>query len=413
MEWLRIMVASVVLFSSTVLFANENGQAKAPIVKPGIDVLVEKKLGLVKGKNVGLITNATGVNSQLVSTVDVLSNLPDVNLVALFGPEHGVRGDIEGGRTVSTYKDEKTGATVFSLYGKTRRPTPDMLKNVDVLIYDIQDIGSRAYTYIYTMAYAMEEAKKAGIKFIVLDRPNPLGGEVVSGNVLDPKFSSFIGLYPIPYVYGMTVGELAQLFNREFDIHCDLEIVPMDGWTRSMKYDDTGLVWIPTSPHVPHAETVDFVVATGCIGELNTISIGVGYTSPFELIGAPWMNSEKLATELNSKKLPGVYFRPTVFRPYYLHYKDEQCQGVQIHILDWDTFDPATAQVHILTSIKKLYPKQQIFNEKRNGMFDKAFGTDQVRKMVDQGKSSEEIMAPWEKQLEKFNKIRAMYLIYP
>ncbi len=413
MDWSRSIVVVLILFSFTFLVAGEKSKFTPPVVKPGIDVLAEEKLELVKGKNVGLITNATGVNSPLVSTVDVLNKLPGVNLVALFGPEHGVRGDVEGGRTVSTYKDEKTGVTVFSLYGKTRRPTPDMLKNIDVLIYDIQDIGSRAYTYIYTMAYAMEESKKAGIKFIVLDRPNPLGGEVVAGNVLDPNFSSFIGLYPIPYVYGMTVGELAQLFNEEFDIHCDLDVVPMEGWTRNMKYKDTGLVWIPTSPHVPHAETSYFVVANGCIGELGTISIGVGYTSPFELIGAPWMNAEELANELNSKKMPGVYYRPTVFRPYYLHYKNEQCQGVQIHILDFDLFDPATAQVHILTSIKKLYPENKIFNEKRNSMFDKAFGTDQVRKMVDQEKSAEEIMAPWEKQLEAFSKIRAKYLIYP
>jgi len=397
----------------TGLFGQAAVLQKTPLVKPGIDVLVEQKLSLVKGKKIGLITNATGVNSQLVSTVDVLNNLSGVELVALFGPEHGVRGDVEAGKTVSTYTDAKTGVTVFSLYGKTRRPTPDMLRNIEVLIYDIQDIGSRAYTYIYTLAYAMEEAKKFGIKFVVLDRPNPLGGAHVAGNVLDPKFSSFIGLYPIPYVYGMTVGELAQLFNEEFNINCDLEIVPMEGWRRAMKYDETGLVWIPTSPHVPHAETSEFIVATGCIGELNTLSVGVGYTAPFELIGAPWMNSEELAFELNARQLPGVHFRPTFFKPYYLHFKDQLCQGVQIHIADADKFDPATIQIHILAAIKKLYPQMELFSENRSDMFDKAFGTNEVRVMLNAGKSAEEIMADWPRQIQEFNKIRSKYLIYP
>ncbi|MFZ5516681.1 MAG: exo-beta-N-acetylmuramidase NamZ family protein [Candidatus Zhuqueibacterota bacterium] len=412
-ETLRTILWGLILAPLTGLLGQAPLLQNTPIVKPGIDVLVEKKLNLVTGKKIGLITNATGVSSQLMSTVDVLSHLPGVELIALFGPEHGVRGDVEAGKTVSTYTDAKTGITVFSLYGKTRRPTPDMLRDIEVLIYDIQDIGSRAYTYIYTMAYAMEEAKKFGIKFIVLDRPNPLGGDRVAGNVLDPEFSSFIGLYPIPYVYGMTVGELAQLFNEEFKINCDLEVVPMEGWRRAMKYDETGLVWIPTSPHVPHAGTAEFVVATGCIGELNTLSVGVGYTSPFELIGAPWMNADALAHELNARKLPGVYFRPTFFKPYYLHYKDQLCQGVQIHIMDAKKFDPAIAQIHILTSIQKLHPQMNIFTENRIDMFDKAFGTNQVRAMATAGKSAEEIMADWVRQIEEFNAIRSKYLIYP
>ena len=383
-----------------------------PVVKLGIDVLIEKHLDLVKGKNVGLITNSTGVSSQLESTIDVLNEKPGINLIALFGPEHGVRGDISGGEHVPTYKDKKTGIVVYSLYGKTRRPTPAMLKNIDVLLYDIQDIGSRAYTYIYTMAYAMEAAKEAGIKFIVLDRPNPMSGNRIGGNVLDPKFSSFIGLYPIPYIYGMTVGELALLFNKEFKINCDLEVIPMEGWNRNMRWKDTGLMWIPTSPHMPHAETTFFVTTTGCIGELGTVSIGVGYTSPFELIGTPWIDGEKLAQELNSIKLPGVYFRPTFFKPYYYKFIKEQCSGVQIHILDQNKFEPAKTQVNILTALKKLYPEKNIFDEKRISMFDKAFGTDEVRKRVERGDSAESIIVDWGRQLEKFNKIRGMYLIY-
>ena len=347
-----------------------------PNVLPGIDVLIAEKLDMLKGKRVGLITNATGVTRDLQSTIDVLYGQKSVKLVALFGPEHGVRGDVPAGGQVQSYTDERTGLIVHSLYGKTRRPTPDMLKDLDVLIYDIQDIGSRAYTYIYTMAYAMEAAREHGLKFIVLDRPNPLGGNRVEGNVLDPEFSSFVGLYPIPLVYGMTVGELAQYFNKEFDIKCDLTVIPMRGWKRDMLFGDTGLVWIPTSPHVPHAITVHFIAATGYMGELDTISEGVGYTSPFQLVGAPWIDGEVLAKELNSRKLAGIYFRPTHYRPYYAKFAGEQVHGVEIHLLDKRTCSPSHAQIHILTAIQKLYPEHNIFDTQRTGMFDKVFGTD-------------------------------------
>ncbi len=382
------------------------------IVKPGIDVLIEQQINLIQGKRVGLITNHTGLTSNLKSTIDVLHEYPDVKLVALFGPEHGVRGDISGGKQVPTYTDEKTGVIVYSLYGKTRRPSPEMLENIDVLIYDIQDIGSRAYTYIYTMAYAMEAAKEADIEFVVLDRPSPLGGEKIAGNVLDPEFSSFVGLYPIPYVYGMTVGELARLFNSEYNINCQLTVVPMEGWTRDMLWPDTGLMWVPTSPHVPHAETSFFVATVGCIGELGKVSIGVGYTSPFELIGTPWMDGYQLARELNSRELPGVHFRPTYFRPYYYMYVDEECIGVQIHILDFEKFKPVITQAHILEAIHKLNPEENIFDTKRISMFQKAFGTDQIHKQILAGKKAAEITAKWAEELEKFNKLREKYLIY-
>ncbi len=386
------------------------------IVKPGIDVLLEKKLDLLKGEKIGLITNQTGFTNKLKSTIDVLNELPDVHLVALFGPEHGVRGDIEAGEYVPNFVDKKTGITVYSLYGKTRRPTPEMLKNIQVLVYDIQDIGARGYTYIYTMTYAMEAARDAGIQFIVLDRPNPLGGNRVEGNVLDPKFSSFIGLYPIPYLYGMTVGELAKLFNEEFNIHCNLIVVPMEGWKRDMTYEDTGLFWVPTSPNIPHAETV-FPYASICfIGELGTISEGVGTALPFELLGAPWMDGEKLANKLNPKNLPGVYFRPTFFIPFYhpgnYDYVRKQCGGVQIHITNTKTFRPLETQVHILTSIRKLYPEQNIFDTSRSVSFDKAAGTDELRNAVLRGDSAEKIIASWQEQLKEFKKIREKYLIY-
>ena len=401
----------VVFLSFALLIGCSNIQSQAKI-KLGVDRLLDEKIELVAGKKVGLITNPTGITSDLRSTIDALHENPNVNLVALFGPEHGVRGDHSGGEYVENYIDEKTGLPVYSLYGKTRKPTPDMLKNIDVLLYDIQDIGSRAYTYIYTMALAMEAAREAHISFIVLDRPDPLGGNVVAGNVLDPKFSSFVGLYPIAYVYGMTVGELARFFNEEFEINCDLKVIKMAGWKREMKWGDTGLVWVPTSPHVPHPETCWHVVTTGCIGELGTVSIGVGYTIPFELFGAPWIDGEKLAQALNDLNLPGVFFRPMHFKPYYYLFTKEECGGVQIHIRDYEQFKPAETQIYIMTTLKKLFPEHDIFDTRRISSFDRAFGSDEIRQRISNGEAAEKIIADWQEQLGKFKNKRAKYLLY-
>jgi len=402
-------VLVIVLISAFFSIACVGG---AKNVKPGIDVLLEEQLDLLRGKRVGLITNPSGVNSQMESTVDLLYNHPDINLVALFGAEHGVRGDATGGFKVDDFIDPKTGVPVYSLYGKTRKPTLEMLDNVDVLIYDIQDIGSRAYTYIYTMARSMEAAAEQGKRFIVLDRPNPLGGNLVEGPVLDTAFSSFIGLYPIPFVYGLTVGELAQLFNSEFDINVDLTVVPLKNWQREMTGDKTGLEWVITSPHIPHSKTALFCAATGCIGELHTIDVGIGYTMPFELIGEEWMDANELSEELNSYNLPGVFFRPMYYKPYYFTREDIQLQGVQIHIADVAEFKPMLTQIYILCAIRKLYPEQLIFETKRTGSFDKAMGTDKIRQEVWDGKSAGEIIAEWQDDLNKFMKIREKYLIY-
>ena len=406
----------IMLFHVSKMFitprSNSSPPKKSVKVLPGIDVLIKEKMNLIKDKRVGLITNATGITSSLQSTIDVLHRHPSANLVALFSPEHGIRGDLPGGEYVKKYEDDRTGLIVHSLYGRTRKPTPEMLKGIDVLMYDIQDIGSRAYTYIYTMAYAMEAAHEQNLPFIFLDRPNPLGGLRVEGNILDPKFSSFVGLYPIPQVYGMTIGELARLFNTEFGIGCDLTVVPMKGWRREMLFEDTGLMWVPTSPHVPHAETAFFVVATGFMGELDTMSEGVGYTSPFELVGAPWMDGEELAQELNSRKLAGVYFRPTHFKPNYAKFIGTQLEGVQIHLLDKRAFSPAATQIHILTAIQKLYPEHEIFNTDRSRVFDKVYGTDRVRQRIIAGESAETIIRSWEDELNRFKRIRQKYLIY-
>ena len=398
------------MFFICLLFTSlEWGEAK---VKPGIEVLLERKINILKGKRVGLITNPTGVDSKLRSTVDLLSKRTDVKLMALFGPEHGVRGDIKAGETIKSFTDKKTGLPVYSLYGKTKKPTKEMLKGLDVLIYDIQDIGIRPYTYIYTMALAMEAAKENELTFIVLDRPNPLGGNLVEGPVLEEKFKSFIGLYPIPYVYGMTVGELADFINNEFKIFADLVVVEMEEWKRDMIFPDTGLEWVPTSPHVPHWETAFFCAATGGIGELDRINVGVGYTMPFELIGAPWVEGEKLADMLNQFELPGVYFRPLYYRPYYFYFSNIQLSGVQMHVYDFRKFRPFATQIYILYAINKLFPESNLFETKRIGMFNKAMGTDKVVKYIRENKKPEWILSRLRASLQEYLDKREKYLRY-
>ena len=381
-------------------------------VKLGIDVLLSENMDLLKGKRIGLITNPTGVCSNLTSTLDTLNMRSDVNLVALFGPEHGVRGDRYAGQNISSYTDEKTGLVVWSLYGKTKKPTRRMLQDIDLLVFDMQDIGSRAYTFIYTMARTMEAAKENNIPILILDHPDPLGGELVEGPILKSAFKSFIGLYPIPSVYGMTIGELALYFNSEFNINADLTVIPMHGWKRSMTFAQTGLIWIPTSPHVPHAETPFYIAATGAMGELRTVNVGVGYTLPFQLVGAPWITANDLADELNHRHLPGVIFRPAFYRPYYSTLAAQNLQGVQIHIYDDKVFKPMRTQIHILAALQKLYPLQNIFNPSRLGMFNKAMGTDKIWKDIARGVSAKDIYVSFQKDVQNFLTKREKYLLY-
>jgi uncharacterized protein YbbC (DUF1343 family) len=402
-----ILVCAILLVVAVPLFAGDGP------VRLGIDVLLNEKLDLIQGKRLGLITNATGLTSAHESTIDALIKAPGIRLVALFGPEHGVRGDVEAGVAIDSYSDPKTGITVFSLYGSTSKPTPEMLRGVDLLLYDIQDIGSRAYTYIYTMARAMEAARENHIPFIVLDRPNPLGGNLVEGPVLDPRYSSGIGLYPIPYVYGMTVGELARLFNMEFGIGCELTVVPMTGWRRDMYFEETGIMWVPTSPHIPQVLSVWYCAAVGCLGELHQVDVGVGMPGPFEYIGAEWVRADELADELNSRHIPGLFFRPLHYKPFYGTFKGVGLQGVQIHLLDRSAFKPMAAQIHILAALQKLYPDKNIYDTRRLDMFQKAMGTDQVHKQILAGKSVDAILASWQAGLKSFAALRQKYLLYP
>ncbi|HNW59373.1 MAG TPA: DUF1343 domain-containing protein [bacterium] len=382
-------------------------------VRLGVDVLLSDSLALIQGKRLGLITNATGLTSSHESTIDALIRAPGVRLVALFGPEHGVRGDVEAGQAIDSYVDEKSGITVYSLYGRTHKPTPEMLRGVDLLLYDIQDIGSRAYTYIYTMARSMEAARENHIPFMVLDRPDPLGGELVDGGVLETRFKSGIGLYPIPFVYGMTVGELARLFNQEFGIGCALQVIPLAGWQRGMDFAATGLMWVPTSPHIPQAPSAWYCAAVGCLGELQQVDVGVGMPGPFEYVGAPWIEADALATELNARQLPGVFFRPVHYRPFYGTFKGVDLQGVQIHLLDRSRFRPMLTQLHILTALQRLYPDRNIYDTPRLDMFMKAIGTDQVHTRIRAGAGVDEILAYWQAGLVQFESLRQKYLLYP
>ncbi|MEQ8818942.1 MAG: DUF1343 domain-containing protein [Sumerlaeia bacterium] len=390
-----------------------------PPVTPGVTVLLEDPafFPLVEGKRAGLITNPTGVDARLRSTVDLLHDNPAVTLAALFGPEHGVRGDAYAGDKVDDTTDPKTGVPVYSLYGATRRPKPEWLENLDVMIYDIQDIGSSSYTYIYTMAYAMEACGEAGIPFLVLDRPNPVGADYIDGPVINTEeYSTFVGLYNIAYMYGMTPGETAMMFNADYNTtKCELTVVPMNGYHRSMRQWDTGLPFVPTSTHIPHAETSFFYSLTGIMGEIrNGLNIGVGYTLPFETIAAPWIDREQLTDALNAKNLPGIHFRPISYKPKYAAYKDEMCHGVQIFISDYKAVRPVTAQIHIIETLQKLYPGEGVFTDARaqGSLFDEVLGTDSIRQRILAGETADAIIASYQDRVKEFEKTRSKHLIY-
>ncbi|WP_411334862.1 exo-beta-N-acetylmuramidase NamZ domain-containing protein [Metabacillus indicus] len=378
-------------------------------VTPGVEVLLEDEKELLKGKKVGLITNPTGIDSNLNSIVDQLHNDPEIELTALFGPEHGVRGDAQAGSYVEFYIDEKTGLPVYSLYGNTKKPTPEMLENVEILLFDIQDVGTRYYTYIYTMAYAMEAAKENNIPIVVLDRPNPQGGDSVDGPVLEPEAASFIGLYPIPTKHGMTVGELASLFNEEFNIGADLTVVKMKGWKRSMGYDDTGLPFVLPSPNMPTVSTAFVYPATGLIEGTN-LSEGRGTTKPFELIGAPFINSTDLAAELNALSLPGVKFRAASFTPMFSKHAGKLSHGVEVYVTDREEFDAVPTGLHIVKTVHDMYPED--FEFLSNNFFDKLIGNTWTRPMILEGAAVSDITDKYKKDLDAFKKVRKEYLIY-
>lgn len=378
-------------------------------VKLGIDN-IDKYLNIFDGKRVGLITNPTGVNSEFKSTVDVMKE--KTNLVALYGPEHGIRGDIQAGQKVGNYIDEKTGIQVYSLYGKNKKPSQEILSGIDVLAYDIQDVGARFYTYLYTMAYAMQSAAEFGKTFVVFDRPNPIGGEEVEGNILDTEYKSFVGLYPIPQRYGLTVGELAKFFNEEFKIGCDLVIVPIENWKRSMYYDETGLPFIMPSPNMPTIETS--IVYTGTtIFEGTNISEGRGTTRPFEIIGAPWLDAFKLADDMNNMKMDGVHFRPVYFTPTFSKQKDLLCRGVELHITDRKVFKPVKAGISLFYKIREMSgDKLEIikpYTKTGKHFIDYLTGCSYIR---ENKYDLETVLDMWSREAAEFKNTKKKYEIY-
>lgn len=395
------------------LFATASAQ-----VELGIDQIFrpEQRAWLLN-KRVGLITNQTGINSQLGSTVDLfMQQASDYTLVAIFSPEHGVSGSAYAGEAVAGKKEGKI--PVYSLFGETRRPTDAMLKGIDLLVYDIQDIGVRPYTYLTTLCYVMEEAAKRNIMVIVLDRPNPQGGVVIDGPMLDNERRSFVGYLNIPYCHAMTIGELALYFNEQSAVGCKLRVVPMKGWKRSMTYQETGLPWVPTSPNIPEPDTPFYCATTGLMGEIELVNIGIGYTLPFKLVGAPWIEAEKFAAQLNDHKLPGVSFIPYYFRPFYGLYKGSDCQGVKIVITDPSQYRPLATQYLLLGVLKILYPEQVASRLKstkasKRELFCKVIGNDQFFEWL-----LNEKYVIWKfteyqkKERELFIQTRKKYLLY-
>lgn len=418
------LVAFAVLLPSCTAEVQQEKSNK--VVKTGIDVLESNGFKQLQGKKVGLVTNPSGVNNKLVSTVDILANAPGVELVALYGPEHGVRGDIHAGDKVSDEVDPKTGVPVYSLYGKTRKPTPEMLKDVDAIVYDIQDNGCRSFTFISTLGLLMEAAAENGKEVIVLDRPNPLGGNKVEGNIVEAGNFSFVSQFEIPYLYGLTVGELAQMLNEEgmlkgergnndTIVKCNLTVVPMEGWSRDMVYTDTKLPWVLPSPHMPQAETSYYYPATGILGELGYMSIGVGYTLPFQMVAAQWINAADFADALNALNLPGVTFRPINVKPFYSVGKGENMGGVQIYITDYEKAHLTSIQFYIMQEVARMYPEHEVMANANTGrfrMFDLVSGTNFIREKFTQTKQYKDIEAYWNKDVDSFKQKSAKYHLY-
>jgi uncharacterized protein YbbC (DUF1343 family) len=389
-------------------------QAGADSVQAGVAVLLHDRLDLVRGRRVGLITNQTGVleasDGRIVSDIDTLYRHPDVNLVALFSPEHGIRGQARGGEAITSTSDSATGLPIHSLYGATRVPTRAMLQGIDVLLFDIQDIGSRYYTYVWTMAHAMEAAARDDITFVVLDRPDPIGGRLVQGNVQDSAHLTFVGLYPVPMRHGLTAGELARLLNDAYGIGARLEVVPMKGWTRSEWYDETGLPWIVPSPNMPDLESATDYPGT-CLFEGTNLSVGRGTDRAFQQIGAPWLDNQVIAGAMNARDLPGVRFEAVEFTPTHPgdgKYDGQPVRGIRFLVTDRTVYDPTRAAVALLVEIHRRQPDRLEWRR----TFDRLAGNERMRTMVENGATVAEITAPWAGQLAAFDTLRQKYLLY-
>ena len=422
----RILVPAVISILSyfSISVGAEAGTPSSHPVKTGIEVLRDRGFEGLVGKRVGLVTNPSGVDRDLRSTIDILYNAPGVELVALYGPEHGVRGDVYAGGKVSDSRDALTGLPVYSLYGPTRKPTPEMLRGIDVMVYDIQDTGARSYTFISTMGLVMEACGELGIEVMVLDRPNPLGGLKVEGSVVEPGFFSFVSQYRIPYIYGLTPGELALLINAEGlnrgqtgkqePARCSLTVIPMEGWRRDMLYQDTGLPWVLPSPNIPYQTSPVYYCAAGICGELyGFLNIGIGYTLPFQVFAEEWIDAHRLKTELDSYDIPGVEFRTIYFKPLSGRTAGKLVQGVQYFFTDYEAAPVTLVQFYVMQAVAALYPDKRPFETATGvGLFDKVCGSDYIRKTFGQRYRVSDIIGWWQKDAEAFRDLSSAYYLY-
>ena len=391
-------------------------------VLTGIDVLQKEGFPQLVGKRVGLVTNPSGVDRHVRSTIDILHEAPLVNLVALYGPEHGVRGDVYAGDHVSDSVDPKTGLPVYSLYGPTREPTQEMLKGLDVMVYDIQDVGTRCYTFISTLGLVMRACAKAGVEVLVLDRPNPLGGNKIEGSYVEDGFYSFVSEFRIPFLYGLTVGELALLINEEGlnrgqkgdlnPLKCRLKVIPMQGWNRSMLFKDTGLPWILPSPNIPSIQSALCYAGSGIGGEFGLVNIGVGYTIPFETFAEEWVDADALKARLDSYAIPGVAFRTIHYKPLSGRLAGKLLHGVQFFYTDYEAAPVTLIQFYVLQALNELYPEKNPYPLKSTRMLDIVCGTDYVRTAFGKRLKVADIVDYWTKDTDHFRQLSEKYYLY-
>lgn len=387
-------------------------------VSVGLENLLSEGIALLRGARIGLVCNQASVDHNLEHAADLFHAQPDIKLTALFGPQHGIRGDVQDNMIETEHAvDRVTHTPVYSLYSETREPTEEMLRDVDVIVFDMQDVGCRIYTFNYTMANCMRAARRFGKKVIVCDRPNPIGGLGVAGNVLDPEYASFVGQFPMPTRYGMTVGELAGMFNEHFEIGCDLEVVPLRGWKRGCWLDESDAPWVMPSPNMPSVDAATVFPGTVHI-EGTQLSEGRGTTRPFELVGAPYIVPEEYAARLNAIEFPGVYFRSCVFQPTFQKHAGVSCGGVQVHVTNREDFEPVIVGIAMAKTAFDMYPED--FRWKNppyeyvydRNPFDVIAGTDELRKAFERGDSLESIQASWQTPIADFKKVRDQYLLY-
>ena len=389
---------------------------RVPRVHTGLEVLAHERSALLRGRRFGLLAHQASVDARYAHAASLLAALPRARLVRLFAPEHGVWGAAQDHAVIGAARDPATRRPVVSLYGTRRAPAPAVLRGLDALVVDLQDVGSRYYTFVWTMALTMRACGPAGVPVIVLDRPNPLGG-AVEGNVPDPAFASFVGLYPLPARHGMTIGELAGYLNAEHGLGCELTVVPMRGWRRAMAWEDTGLPWVAPSPNMPTPDTAR-VYPGGCLIEGTNLSEGRGTTRPFELVGAPYLDAHTLARHLNARGLPGVHFRPARFMPTFHKWQGRLCGGVQVHVSDRTRFQPFLTGLAVLAAARRLAPRDFAWRrppyefERRRLPIDILCGTDTVRRALERGEPLSAIARGWTRDLVRWRRRRAPWLRY-